>query len=344
MLLFPNLPGSSSMVPIDFGKKLSQRGVFSVKSAYAALANENDHAVNINHAINWKNLWKLKVQDRLKMLLWKISPNLLPTKALISTVLNLEPDLIKCPLCNTEQESLHHLFFNCIFSKVVWRQSKWPIDISSFATQPMDVWTNIILSPSKNLNVPEEEIQEFQNFAIIAMDNLWLHRNKVDHKQAEPSIQSYVTSVSRSYTQHCKAWAAKNIQMGINEVRYPVGSHLLTFDVAIRKEGSILASICWKDNGEVLFAIIDLINKVNSNLGEASAALMAIKEAARLKLENIIVGGDSDVTIQAISNTSYIQELNLSPVINDIRHHLNSFKLMERQSSRKFSPNSRFKM
>lgn len=105
-----------------------------------------------------------------------------------------------------------------------------------------------------------------------------------------------------------------------------MGYHLLTFDVAVRQEGNIIASVCREDNGEILFAKTDLISSVSPNLKEASAALMAISEVALYEPAKITLEADSRVTIQAINQSLPIQEWILSPIISDIQYHLNSFK------------------
>ena len=36
-----------------------------------------------HNVLNWQNIWNLKVQERLKMLLWRIRDNVLPTKEIL---------------------------------------------------------------------------------------------------------------------------------------------------------------------------------------------------------------------------------------------------------------------
>lgn len=156
-------------------------GIFSVKSAYAAIVSEINSSTPNAHSINWKGLWKLKLQDRLKLLFWKISHNILPTKTLINTVIPLKEDHLLCPLCKSEPEDLSHLFLNCFYSKILWRHSNWPRDTSLFGNQHFSNWIKNIINPSEILKIPKVEHQSFQNFSIIAMDNLWYIRNKLEH-------------------------------------------------------------------------------------------------------------------------------------------------------------------
>jgi hypothetical protein len=64
----------------------------------------------------------LNLKNRLKLFLWKIAWNILPTKEWLGQLFNVTSD-ISCPICKIADDSLQHLFFGCIFARVVWRHS-----------------------------------------------------------------------------------------------------------------------------------------------------------------------------------------------------------------------------
>ncbi|KAF5475078.1 hypothetical protein F2P56_006923, partial [Juglans regia] len=95
----------------------------------------------------------------------------------------------------------------------------------------------------------------------------------------------------------------------------------------VKAQGKNIASLCWNESGETIFALTDHIPNVSSNLGETMASLMAISKAKRLGLKKIILEGDSSTTITAINNSADEDDWITSPIIKDIKHHLLSFEV-----------------
>lgn len=89
-------------------------GTFSVKSAYKI---NQEHKTVINHGVNWSELWKLKMHERLKILIWWIGSNTIQTKHYLEVRLGSSDRL--CPLCNEDVETNSHLFFHCQFAKAI---------------------------------------------------------------------------------------------------------------------------------------------------------------------------------------------------------------------------------
>ena len=92
------------------------KGMFSVKFVHdlsfrPAISNNPQNS-------RWKKLWKARLPERLKMLLWRIGVDALPTKVNLNQKLNhIDPT---CILCNSGEETCVHLFFECPFSRALW--------------------------------------------------------------------------------------------------------------------------------------------------------------------------------------------------------------------------------
>jgi hypothetical protein len=104
------------------------------------------------------------------------------------------------------EDSLLHLFFNCIYARVIWRNSFWPLDFASLNFIDMMDWIKLMLSPCSSLGVPQAKSHKFQIFAAMVCDLSWYHRNKAFHN--EQSIDALLLSKKfNSVTlDHFTAW------------------------------------------------------------------------------------------------------------------------------------------
>jgi hypothetical protein len=80
----------------------STSGKFSSKSAYLEIKKSQDD-LSVLPVVSpdfWKKIWKLNLNDRLRLFLWKIAWNILPTRERLNPVFSSLDSLSNCPLCN----------------------------------------------------------------------------------------------------------------------------------------------------------------------------------------------------------------------------------------------------
>ena len=95
----------SELQPDRWAWTKTTNGEFSIKSAYWSGRSLGGHEVS-NQL--YGSIWKMQLHERLKMLLCRISSNVLPTKDRIGRFSNDHQG--SCPLCEKENESAIHLF------------------------------------------------------------------------------------------------------------------------------------------------------------------------------------------------------------------------------------------
>jgi hypothetical protein len=126
----------------------------------------------------WFSLWGLKIQARLKHLLWKIAWDILPSRANISRfVVQAAEEAWVCPFCKGPLETLTHIFLECSLASFIWRNSPWPSIIVGFSNKPIVDWITAIIFPAQSLAIPVDDVNKFQLFAAITLDNIWRARN-----------------------------------------------------------------------------------------------------------------------------------------------------------------------
>lgn len=87
-------------------------GAYSVKDAYNMLVPCE------NASKFWSKIWGLRIPIKVKMLLWKVAHDIVPTKKLLLSQLKKGDGI--CEGCESCLESTSHLFWECSMVKSVW--------------------------------------------------------------------------------------------------------------------------------------------------------------------------------------------------------------------------------
>ncbi|KAK7832800.1 putative ribonuclease h protein [Quercus suber] len=159
---------------------LNPASEFTVKSAYNALRVSNYPHESVLQSKDWKELWKLKVHPRLKNSLWKMAWEILPTTSVLNSRFSLSS--LNCYLCNNAVESLEHIFLHCDWVAQMWFTGPWPLNMSHMHNVSIIDWVKMIINPKLGLCLEGEEAKDFQLYAAILCDQIWLTRNKARMK------------------------------------------------------------------------------------------------------------------------------------------------------------------
>jgi len=152
----------------------------------------------------WIALWKLNLNHRLKLFLWKMVRNIIPTKVRISFSIPHSICDTTCSLCSYPVDSLYHLFFTCPITRIVWRQSFWCLDSYALLLVDMIDWIQIILKPGI-MGILDSDIHLFQIFAALACDSIWFARNKVHHDNIVPNALVLSATINSTVLEHHSA-------------------------------------------------------------------------------------------------------------------------------------------
>ncbi|KAA3484577.1 Ribonuclease H-like superfamily protein [Gossypium australe] len=97
-------------------------GEFSVRSTYKLLQNIDPTAYVLQNFYKefYKKLWRIDLPSKIKLLIWRISWNYLPTRVNLSNRKVTNNTL--CPRCGEKDETMNHLFRECPASQAVWRK------------------------------------------------------------------------------------------------------------------------------------------------------------------------------------------------------------------------------
>jgi hypothetical protein len=117
-----NIPLSPTLPPDKLIWNGTLDGVFLVRSAYHMRMEFQAHSQGSTSSAEkgqqiWKAIWNLKVQNPLKIFLWRACHNLLPTKVNLCIRKVVEDNL--CPCCTRKVESVIHALWCCLAAQDV---------------------------------------------------------------------------------------------------------------------------------------------------------------------------------------------------------------------------------
>jgi exonuclease III len=302
----------------------SPSGLFSVKSAREISLTTASRSSPLSPA-NWQALWGLKIQARLKHLLWKIAWDLLPSRANIGRfVISEDSNAWVCPFCKGPLETLSHIFLDCNLARFIWSNSSWPNVISSYLSRPIHEWILAIVYPTEKLDIPIAHASKFQIFAVLTMDLIWLSRNKLLHEALQPDPYKISQQLHTSLDSHllvCRKAALPSLWLPPC-----VGSVKGNFDVAIKGNFAVAAAVLSDSSGEIFAAATLKLHSFDVLLGEASAALLATRLARSYGLDVFFLEGDALLVSLAVNQPALFSSWHFSSVISDICFELSSFR------------------
>ncbi|KAB1226989.1 hypothetical protein CJ030_MR1G014989 [Morella rubra] len=234
---------------------------------------------------DWKLLWQVKMQDRLKLILWKIAAEALPLRATIFARMGATDNLdtILCPLCSNQAETALHLFQHCPVSRILWRNSAWPLDIANIPTSSPADLIKKLLNADDSLGIPPPQLQMFIINAAIIFYELWYSRNQLLHAGIPCIIKAKLVALARRYADHFHAWhQVQTLGCRLRWVPPEPDWLKVNFDVAVRCNGSFLAVSCRDYTSSLCIVYTERLQATDPLVGEVLAAVRAVE----LALEN----------------------------------------------------------
>uniref|UniRef100_A0A2N9IVM2 Reverse transcriptase zinc-binding domain-containing protein n=1 Tax=Fagus sylvatica TaxID=28930 RepID=A0A2N9IVM2_FAGSY len=182
-------------------------GELSVSSAYKEIRKREESSQS-NPEIG--KIWKTSVHERLKMHLWRIASNLLPTKAL-------------------------------------WYYTEWCIRVDMFQFNDITQVIELLISPPATWNFSKEDSVKLLLTGAIIMDLIWRTRNMVVHDQFKVNMSQLVVELRSRSREH---WNSRNTMpdppMKEQSVKWEVpeqGWYKVNCDAAIGRKFSSIAVV-----------------------------------------------------------------------------------------------------
>lgn len=144
----------------------AKNGEYTVRDGYRFWNNRNRPNIQINRSKGWNKIWNIQVPHKIRIFLWRLGRNNLPVRgALAKKGVNLHN---VCPFCAREDETVKHIFFDCVFAQNCWEEVG--MNVSLQADQTSSEWLLDMLCTQK---------MEVLSKLVSVLWGIWFFRNKV---------------------------------------------------------------------------------------------------------------------------------------------------------------------
>ncbi|KAG6647467.1 hypothetical protein CIPAW_07G081000 [Carya illinoinensis] len=181
----------------------AKNGRFSMKSTYylgkeRVKRMEGEASVRNSGVDIWKQIWNMKVQDVVRLFLWKAAHEILPTKVNLFKNQIIESKV--CPICEREDETVIHALWRCPAAADVWAKEgrpvkKWNNNVSSF----VELWSDM----QKKLGRDEVEAVAYILRRIWLRRNYWIFENKFEEPKKVIRAAKQVETEVEEANQRC---------------------------------------------------------------------------------------------------------------------------------------------
>lgn len=232
-----------------------------------------------------------------------------------------------CPLCNSGDETIDHLFRQCDQVKDIWGLAESPSDFSSSSHFPMTSW---IKKACSNTKMTGKGIT-WQTMFPYMLWHIWLARNNIIFNNVHTPAGEVVRRVTDDTNEALHLLLRHNgpltaTQQWVAWLPPPHGMVKLNTDGAM-KSSSRLASaggLFRNHQGNWVLGFISNIGHTSSFMAE----LWGVREGLRIAkihgFDKIILEADSEAMIQALENDS-APTSHVNTLVKECKHIMKQF-------------------
>ncbi|KAL3638197.1 hypothetical protein CASFOL_017568 [Castilleja foliolosa] len=189
------------------------------------------------------------------------------------------------------------------------------ISIVNFLSLILDFSNNKLFSTSL-INA------EFALFSVLLMDNIWKHRNLVNHGSNCPSVQDLVTKVSVQTKEHWNSFATRcTARPPLNKpwMPPPESYFKVNTDSAFAQRKAMAGAVIKNHRGSILFAATKSDSCDDPIQAEALAILLGCTILDKLKIARAIIESDCNNAISDITMPAIAYSWKAQPIYDQIR-------------------------
>ncbi|KAK9046567.1 hypothetical protein V6N11_052453 [Hibiscus sabdariffa] len=292
--------------------------IFSTMSAYKYLIG----SPNTDRTFKWKQIWGLKIPQRIRTFMWLVAHERLMTNA--ERVRRHIANTTRCDICGEYRKDFDHILRSCFLAKSVWRRCVSTATRSNFFTMSFQDWL------SKNLFDGTYTTQDDPwsiKFAILCW-LIWKRRCDMLFNPSTKEVEGIVAKGNR-LLEECRQAFQKNAENRVeqgSEMKWSlptVGWVKLNVDASVEPNTSRagIGGVIRDDRGSWRVGFARFIGRCPVLLAEMWAIYEGLLHAWSLGYRKVELESDSLEATHIIKRES--ESLNKSALVASIRKMLN---------------------
>ena len=243
---------------------------------------------------DWQRVWKIRVIPRIQNFIWRALSNAIATKAGLYKRRRATSEI--CPICETQNETIEHLFFECCWTKWVWFGCPLGVRIDALHTNNFVAWWLQITTGTNALSSNDLPL------ICHILWNIWKQRNEwvFNHFPPDPYIV-----IQRSVQANNEFWKVNDCiqhltnlisphQPNVRWVKPPTNFLKINCDGSFKDQMSEagIGAICRDFQGNFKWGFVDKIKSLSAFMTEALALKRALLLAIDLGHDKVIFETD----------------------------------------------------
>ncbi|XP_042492084.1 uncharacterized protein LOC122071753 [Macadamia integrifolia] len=139
---------------------------------------------SVSNTLFWNAIWKMQIQPKIQMFIWKCGQNAIATTLGLSTR-GIRLNSI-CPICRLEEESIIHALFKCNYATASCKVSPLRFDVSEFNGTSIQDWYIFVHSRFKDATTKSGLNLIWSSIAW----QIWKSRNRAIFEFITPCIKA----------------------------------------------------------------------------------------------------------------------------------------------------------
>jgi ribonuclease HI len=272
----------------------------------------------------WKKLWSMKLQSKIKVFCWRLALNSIPTASVLKSR-NLA-STSHCKICGAVDDTWEHSLLFCTMSKCVWALLDEDITnlISHLRISNPKQWITFMCC-----NIPQADGIR----VLVTCWAIWQARRKAIHEGVFQSPFSIMVTINRQIEelQMIRGMELKGGNQNQSKQKTRLwkapdqGKCKINVDAAVNRVGSkgAVGVVCRNDRGEFIAASAMIIpNITEPETLEGMACLEALALAEDCGIRKIIVASDC---LNIVRNISEMPLCTYVMILKDIQERAKSF-------------------